>query len=88
MVINPRLLRNESNEESGTPNLFNQSRSVSLSLSSGAFKYTSDLVMVNCDTHLNPFSTSLSHHLFSSPCFFFFFFSLFAKLRAALEGQI
>lgn len=50
VVINLRQQRNESNEESGTLNLFNQSispptRSLPpLSLSSGAFKYISDLV--------------------------------------------
>lgn len=72
MVINLGRLRNESNEESGTLELFNQfclplsrTRSffLSLPLVSGAFKCICDLVMGDSGSLLNPFSIAGSLHL-------------------------
>lgn len=78
VVINLRQQRNESNEESGTLNLFNQSISPSPPphcLSPLEHLNISVTLLVNCDTHLNPFSTSPSLHLF-----------FFAVFSAVLEG--
>lgn len=79
MVINLGRLRNESNEESGTLELFNQfcpplsltlSFSPSLALVSRAFKCICDLVMGDSGSLLNPFSIARSLHLSPWPAGF------------------
>lgn len=76
MVINPRQQRNESNEENRTIcsiNLFlSPSRSLCVMLPPPTEHLNISVTLsVNCDTHLNPFSTSPSLHLFIFPVSFF-----------------